>query len=283
MTGWVKLNRSITEHWLWNDGEPFSKGQAWVDLFTQANFKPTTISIKGKLINIGAGETARSEVTLAKDWKWSRGKVRRFLEKLKNERMIEQRAVQVTSVITICNYKAFQVSDTAGGTVDGTAHGTVGGTDAVQYTVHKQEGKKERRKETTLKDLSASPPVNQDVEDVFNYWVTAMGKATSTKLNPKRTKLIKARLKDGYSTDDIKKAVDGCKNSPFHMGDNDNGSKYNDIDLICRDGSKVESFIDANSRTPAPNNSGPSLMGLTAPQPEPLNSNLIEGEIQDAF
>ena len=55
---------------------------------------------------------------------------------------------------------------------------------------------------------------------------------------------IKARLAEGYSVDDLKLAIDGCHRSPFHMGENDNGRKYNTLELIVRDGSKVQSFIE---------------------------------------
>ena len=101
-TGWIKLDRQITDHWLWKD-QPFSYGQAWVDLLLNANHKPAKVLIKNKLVELNRGDQARSEVTLSKEWGWSRGKVRRFLELLKNDQMIVQKAVQVTSVISICN------------------------------------------------------------------------------------------------------------------------------------------------------------------------------------
>jgi len=55
---------------------------------------------------------------------------------------------------------------------------------------------------------------------------------------------IKARLAEGCSVEDLKLAIDGCHRSPFHMGENDNGRKYNTLELIVRDGSKVQSFIE---------------------------------------
>ena len=80
--------------------------------------------------------------------------------------------------------------------------------------------------------------------DLFKYWCDVMGKSISTsKLTPKRDKAIKARLKEGYTTDQIKAAIDGCRNDPFSMGQNDRQKPFNDIELICRTGEKVESFI----------------------------------------
>ena len=133
MAGWITLHKDITSHWIWED--EFSRGQAWVDLLLWANHKPSSIMIKGKLIKLNRGQQARSEVTLANTWKWSRGRVRRFLELLKNEQMIVQHSVQVTSVITICNYDKYQAKHKYGGTAVDTADGTP----AVQHTVHSEQ------------------------------------------------------------------------------------------------------------------------------------------------
>lgn len=131
MRGWIKLERAITNHWLWGD-EPYTKAQAWLDLLLHANHKPVEILIKGKVVKLERGDQARSEVTLSERWKWSRGKVRRFLKLLKTEQMIEQQTVQHTSVISICNYSKYQDGDngdgTAGDTPSGTGGGTPGGT-----------------------------------------------------------------------------------------------------------------------------------------------------------
>jgi len=112
--GWVKLHRSITEHWVW-DCE-FSCAQAWVDLLVNANHSERKLTIKGQLIIIERGQQARSEVTLSKLWKWSRNKVRRFLKNLESDGMITQKATHLTSIITICNYSDFQGGDTTNGT-----------------------------------------------------------------------------------------------------------------------------------------------------------------------
>jgi len=125
--GYVKMYRALAQSDLWL-AEPFTKGQAWADLILNANFRDRTAFIAGQQIPVSRGQLAWSEVTLAKRWKWSRGKVRRFLKLLKNDEKIEQQTVQHTSVITICNYEKFQTSDTADGTPDKTPNRTTDGT-----------------------------------------------------------------------------------------------------------------------------------------------------------
>mgnify|MGYP003639289470 CR=1 FL=1 len=80
--------------------------------------------------------------------------------------------------------------------------------------------------------------------DLFKYWCDVMGKNLSTsKLTSKRDKAIKGRLKEGYTFDQIKAAIDGCRNDPWSMGHNDRQKSFNDIELICRTGEKLEGFI----------------------------------------
>lgn len=90
---------------------------------------------------------------------------------------------------------------------------------------------------------------SDNVIEIFNHWVFVMKKNASAKLTPKRDKNIKARLKDGYTVDQILLAIDGCSTDAFSMGANNNSTPYNDIELICRTGEKLESFIDKTSQT----------------------------------
>lgn len=78
---------------------------------------------------------------------------------------------------------------------------------------------------------------------VFEYWQAVMGKRQAI-LTPKRERVVKAALKLGYTIDQIKAAIDGCKRSPFHMGVNDQRTVYDDLELICRNGENIEKFIN---------------------------------------
>ena len=90
-----------------------------------------------------------------------------------------------------------------------------------------------------------------DIQDAFNCWVQVMEKNTSTKLNKKREAAVRARLKEGYTIDQIKQAIIGCSKTPHNMGVNDQGKPWNDIELICRNGNNVERFMDNAHNPPA--------------------------------
>jgi hypothetical protein len=81
------------------------------------------------------------------------------------------------------------------------------------------------------------------VERIFRYWQKQMNKPHA-KLTRGRERKIIARLDQGYTEEEIKQAIDGCYLSDFHMGRSDRGTAvYNDLTLICRNGSKLEQFI----------------------------------------
>jgi len=90
----------------------------------------------------------------------------------------------------------------------------------------------------------------EQVRQLFDFWQDELNHPRA-KLDSKRRRAIKARLKDGYTVDDIQKAITGCKHSPFHQGENDNKSVHDDIELICRNAVKLDQFIDMTEQKAA--------------------------------
>jgi uncharacterized protein YdaU (DUF1376 family) len=115
---------------------------------------------------------------------------------------------------------------------EGNANGMLPNNPITQYPIPNNPEKKK-----------ASPSVKPEVERLFEYWKVVMTKPKA-KLTPKRAKAIGDRLKQGYSPDDISKAIEGCASSEYHQGKNDNSTVYNDIELICRSGEKIEAFTE---------------------------------------
>jgi len=119
--GWIKLHRQLMDHDLWTQ-EPFTRGQAWVDLLMLANHAPAQFRVRGNLVLVNRGEVARSEDSLAQRWKWSRNKVRRFMVELseKTIQQIEQQKSPILSKIRIINYDLYQSNDPSDTTDDTT-------------------------------------------------------------------------------------------------------------------------------------------------------------------
>ncbi len=75
--------------------------------------------------------------------------------------------------------------------------------------------------------------------ELFRYWQREC-EHTAARPTPERLTKVVARLRDGYTAAEIRKAIDGAKHSAF---ENDGGKRYDDLELICRNGTKLEDFI----------------------------------------
>ena len=108
MSGWIKIHRSITNHWLYSEKRVYSKLEAWYDMLLTVNYSDSKTLIKGKLYNIKRGQSILSLDSWAKRWNWDKSKVRRFLNTLQVDNMIELKSDTITTQLTICNYESYQ-------------------------------------------------------------------------------------------------------------------------------------------------------------------------------
>lgn len=104
---WIKIHRQLKQHPLWLE-EPFTRGQAWVDMLMMANWAPGFIRVRGVRVDLKRGQLPASFRFLAGRWRWSTGKVERFLSELETMTQIETQKGNVTQVLTIVNYERYQ-------------------------------------------------------------------------------------------------------------------------------------------------------------------------------
>ncbi len=93
--GWVKLHRKLADNELWLS-EPFTRGQAWIDLLLLANHKTGFIRRRGIMVKVERGQVGYSEEALSKRWRWSKGKLRRFFCELAGRSMISRQNAEIT-------------------------------------------------------------------------------------------------------------------------------------------------------------------------------------------
>lgn len=105
--GWIKLHRAIQEHWLWDD-EPFTRGQAFIDLLLMVNHKDKKIMFNGELIEVKRGSKITSLRQLSDRWKWSTNKVKKYLDQLQKDGMINYKSDNKKTLLTIENYSVYQ-------------------------------------------------------------------------------------------------------------------------------------------------------------------------------
>ncbi|MDO4531279.1 MAG: ATP-binding protein [Bacillota bacterium] len=105
--GWIKLHRTLREHWLWAE-KPFDRRSAWIDLLLTANHEAGRVALGNEVIPVGRGELITSEVKLAEKWGWSRQKVRGFLKTLEGDGMLSVKKDSRKTMLTILRYDFYQ-------------------------------------------------------------------------------------------------------------------------------------------------------------------------------
>lgn len=103
---------------------------------------------------------------------------------------------------------------------------------------HAQRKYARRRKKVAQADPN-------DVEFVWREWVRVHrpGQENRVKLTEEREERISWAVVT-YGVETCVEAIEGCKLSPFHQGDNDRRRKYDDVELILRDAAKIERFCE---------------------------------------
>jgi DNA replication protein DnaD len=105
MSGWIRIDRDITSHWIFKDEWKFRN---WIDLLTLVNHSEQKVNLKGTVLTCKRGQTLCSLDTLAKRWNCDKSKVRRFLKLLESDSMIELKSEHITTRLTICKYDTYQ-------------------------------------------------------------------------------------------------------------------------------------------------------------------------------
>ncbi len=108
MTGWISIDRSIQNHWLFKEKRTFSKFEAWIYLLMEANHSKAKVPIGNQIVTVERGQRLTSILTLSDLFNWSRFKVKTFLDLLESDGMLEVKTTSKYTFITIVNYDFYQ-------------------------------------------------------------------------------------------------------------------------------------------------------------------------------
>lgn len=164
--GWIKLNRQIQEHWIWNDPE---KLKAWIDLLLLANHETKKVEMRDGLVSIKRGQFVTSIDKLSKRWGWSKNRVYRFLSLLESDNMIQRNANRYRTTVSIVNYSKFQDKQNTNGTTNGSPNESTDGSPSGSRTRKNKNDKEIKEKAPLDSDESASPKKEKRVEVIPGY------------------------------------------------------------------------------------------------------------------
>tara|TARA_R110000787_G_C13379048_1_gene441645 strand:- start:552 stop:1373 length:822 start_codon:yes stop_codon:yes gene_type:complete len=103
--GWICLHRSLIKHWIYQEPEAL---KFWVTLLMEANWETKTTLFNKKLITVERGQIVFGRKVYSKRLGISEMKLRRYLEMLTEEGMINQQTTSRYTVITVLNYDQYQ-------------------------------------------------------------------------------------------------------------------------------------------------------------------------------
>lgn len=195
MSGWIKLHRSITEHWLYKEKRVFSKFEAWNDILLTVNFSDAQTLIKGNIYHIKRGQSILSLESWGKRWNWDKHKVRRFFKLLEKDLMIELKSDTVTTQLTVCKYESYQDTCNTSATVTQRTRNT---SATVTQLIEEEEERKEEKEEIyrAFKHLKLTLDEFNKLDEVYlkEDIDSVLDKIENYKLNNKYTSLYLTSL-----------------------------------------------------------------------------------------
>ena len=197
--GWIKIYRSVQDHWLWNNGTAFDERSAWIDLLLMMNFKERKFQLGKELLTAERGERVTSERKLAERWGWSRTKTRNYLELLEKDGMIELEKTSKRTRVKACNYDLYQGWNTDEKTTRepaGDQKETTGGPG--EDTNNNVNNSNKGNKENTLSGCGGGKPAG--ISDLIYYkYMDLIGET----LTEAHYNVINGYLDSGFSEETI--------------------------------------------------------------------------------
>lgn len=168
MNGWIKLHKSITEHWLWDDPVIL---RAWLDLLMSVNYTDKKVLFNGKLIIVKAGQIITSIRKLSERWGCTRRKASRIIQLFTQDNMVELKTDRNGTLLTVVNYGKYQDGrDTESTTEDTTESTTQGTTESSQHKNIKNN--KEYKEEREAPELAPVKPFRHPTGKYNNVFLS---------------------------------------------------------------------------------------------------------------
>jgi uncharacterized phage protein (TIGR02220 family) len=229
MSGWIKINRDLSNHWIWQNSDYL---KWWLDMLIEVNHTPSKVNIKNIIYECNRGEKLYSLDTWAKRWNTNKSKVRRFFELLQDEGMIVVKSETQTTRVTICNYDSYQSND------DGVETQMKRKRNANETHLTPIQERKERKEYITSNNTGFSKPDEIDWNGLISFFNKVTGKKTRV-VGSKAKRQFKKRLDEGFKKEDIISAIKNCFNDPYHK----KNPHYLTLEFISRE-DKLAKYSD---------------------------------------
>lgn len=209
--GFILLYRQMMESEMWKS-EPFTRGQAWVDLLMLANHQDGWFRCRGVRVEVKRGQVGYGAVALGKRWQWSRGKVNRFLKELEMDQQIEQQKNNVTTLISIKKYDEYQAKQDSKKNNKRTANGQQ--TDSKRTQTNNDNNENNEKENNTVQKIHPDWMPNENnmqmliesgmteferklvIRDFVDYWKGEGTRRKDWQASFRKNPLVKQAVKD---------------------------------------------------------------------------------------
>ena len=205
MGNWIKLNRDITAHWIFQDAEFF---KWWFDLLAMVAWRDHEVMHDGHLFTLKRGQVIASISYLTERWGRNRKRIIRFLQLIEKDGMITRTVRnRQTPILTICNYEHYQQQgDTIGDTIGDT---------------NRRKEKKDKKEKMLSNDNVQKAEAKFDAEDIRELFNREMLDKPIPKVRGKlkgqRLAFLTARVRE-YGIDAVREAITKAAKSDFLNG-----------------------------------------------------------------
>jgi len=189
-SGYIKVWRKLTESSIYRKSEAV---HLFVHLLLTASRLERRVMSGNQLIAIKPGQLITGRKKLSAETGINESKVYRILELLKSEQVIEQQTNSKYSIITVLNWSSYQ-----------------DGEQQIEQQMNSKRTADEQQVNTKQECKNGKKEnINQyrDAAEVIDYLNQKTGKNFSSKTKP-TIEAIKARLSEGWTVEDFKKAID---------------------------------------------------------------------------
>lgn len=218
------------DHWIWQDDAYY---RAWSTILMTVNHKDEKVLIHKELIECKRGQSLLSLPGWTKMFgrRWTVQKTRTFLNLLKQDRMIELEGLRKTTRLTVCNYEYYQGSQQT----NNRQITDIQQTDNRQITSNNKL-KNEKNDKNEKKEYISLP-----IEKKYNDFIVLFNSITNREYRGDRSSRnhFAARIKDGYTIDDIRIAITAASRDEYHRETN---YKYLTPEYILRS-NKIEQWL----------------------------------------
>lgn len=221
--GWLRLHRSMADHWLWTEDRVFSKAEAWFDLLMMVNHTDGKVMMNGKLMEVKAGSRITSIKELSERWKWSRKKVANYFNLLQNDGMIAFASTSKYTLVTVLNWAFYQGESeirNIKSTSEEHQENITGTTEAHRKHTNNNDKNNNNDNNDEEKDIYSQSGLFEDVPDqvqmIFDKW-NAQGITVHRSLTPDIAKAIEKALRQ-YGGNRCGEAIDLYSDAYYDQG-----------------------------------------------------------------